>query len=152
MNVNIVRATVGEPDVALLLGKHLDLMRAQSPAESCHALPASGLTGEDIHLFGARDASGLLAIGAIRSFGDWGEVKSMHTAEAARGRGMGRLVLGALIENARARGLSRLNLETGSGPEHAAARQLYSSEGFSECPPFGEYVHDPLSCFMTRAI
>jgi putative acetyltransferase len=29
------------------------------------------------------------------------------------------------------------------------ARALYRSVGFVECPPFGEYAHDPNSVFMS---
>ena len=27
-----------------------------------------------------------------------------------------------------------------------------AAHGFAECPPFGDYVHDPLSVFMTRTL
>jgi putative acetyltransferase len=46
-------------------------------------------------------------------------------------------------------GLSRLSLETGSWPYFLPARELYKRHGFLECPPFGQYVPDPNSVFMT---
>ncbi|WP_299679987.1 GNAT family N-acetyltransferase [uncultured Roseobacter sp.] len=152
MSFDVTRAEVSEPDVAALLARHFDLMRAQSPPESCHVLPVDDLAQPDIALFALREDGALLAIGALREFGTWGEVKSMHTAEAARGRGVARALLDVLIAEARAKGLQHLSLETGSGPEHAAARTLYARAGFVDCPPFGSYTHDPLSHFMTRAI
>ncbi|WP_227271144.1 GNAT family N-acetyltransferase [Roseobacter weihaiensis] len=139
-------------DVAALLDRHFKLMRSQSPAESCHVLPAEDFDGDDIHLFALREQNKVLAIGAIRLFGDWGELKSMHTVAEARGRGVGRAMLTALIAQARRLGLRQLNLETGSGPEHLAARHLYESFGFEVCDPFGSYVTDPLSVFMTRSL
>ena len=36
--------------------------------------------------------------------------------------------------------------------EFAAARALYKRYGFSYCEPFGDYVEDPNSVFMTKAL
>ncbi|MFK7761646.1 MAG: GNAT family N-acetyltransferase [Roseobacter sp.] len=141
-----------EADVAALLERHFNLMREQSPPESCHVLPANALDHPDIHLYALRYEGSAVAVGAIKAQGAAGELKSMHTAIEARGHGYGRILLVGLLEQARTLGLSRLELETGSGREHLAARNLYASEGFSECPPFGEYTHDPLSTFMAREI
>ena len=115
-------------------------------------MPADALSDDDISLFALRQQATLLAVGAIRHFEGWGEIKSMHTAQAARGRGAAKALLSHLIAEAQAAGLSRLNLETGSGPEHLAARRLYASAGFEDCPPFGSYKADPLSHFMTREL
>ena len=149
---NLVRVSAGAPDVSALLKRHFDLMRSQSPAESCHVLPADALDSPDITLFALREQDRAVAVGALRRMGTEAEIKSMHTAYEARGRGFARVLLQGLISSAREEGITRLNLETGSGAEHAAARALYQSEGFRECPPFGDYVSDPLSVFMTRAI
>lgn len=46
-------------------------------------------------------------------------------------------------------GLSRLSLETSSWSYFAPARELYLKHGFRECQPFGDYVADPNSVFMT---
>ena len=32
------------------------------------------------------------------------------------------------------------------------AQRLYEGFGFAYCPPFGDYVEDPNSVFMTRAL
>lgn len=148
----IVAARVDEPDVAELIARHFALMRAQSPAESCHVLSAAELAKPHVRLLALRQDQTALAIGALKITGSAGEVKSMHTRAEARGKGMGRAVLRALIGLARDEGLYRLDLETGSGAEHKAARAFYGSEGFVPCPPFGNYRTDPLSVFMTRAI
>ena len=76
----------------------------------------------------------------------------MHTAEAARGRGVGSAMLGHIMAAARARGMSWLSLETGSWPYFAPARTLYVRHGFVECGPFGEYREDPNSVFMTLVL
>lgn len=127
-------------------------MRAQTPAESCHVLPAAALSGQDVRLFALREGGKIKAIGAIRIYDTWGELKSMHTDAAARGQGFGAAMLASLIGSAEEYGLQSLKLETGTGSEHVAARRLYASAGFTPCQPFGDYSPDPLSVFMARDI
>ena len=92
----------------------------------------------------------IVAVGALKRLSaDHGEVKSMHTAETARGLGVGSAMLRQIMAAARARGMSRLSLETGSWAYFAPARAFYARHGFVECPPFGEYRADPNSVFMT---
>jgi putative acetyltransferase len=61
-------------------------------------------------------------------------------------------MLGHLLAEAAARGYARVSLETGAQPAFEPARALYASFGFEPCGPFGDYVEDPNSCFMTRRI
>lgn len=53
-----------------------------------------------------------------------------------------------ILDEARTRELERVYLETGSEDYFAPARRLYTRHGFSECPPFADYVLDPNSVFM----
>jgi putative acetyltransferase len=147
--VSITTVSSDAPDVRDLLATHLALMQAQTPAESCHALPSDALKSDDIILLGLYDGDSLLGVGALKRTGREGEIKSMHVRAEARGRGVGRMILDALLARARERGLDCVNLETGSGPEHAAARALYARAGFAGRGPFGPYRDDPLSHFMT---
>jgi putative acetyltransferase len=73
----------------------------------------------------------------------------MHTVQSMRRRGAGRAILRHIITRARARGISRLSLETGSWEYFWPAQAFYRSHGFVECPPFGDYVLDPNSVFMS---
>lgn len=73
----------------------------------------------------------------------------MHTAQAMRRRGAGSAMLRHIIATARAMGMSRLSLETGSWEYFRSARELYRSHGFVLCPPFADYVPDPNSVFMS---
>ena len=55
-------------------------------------------------------------------------------------------MLGRLIDEARARRVTLLRLETGIAQVEAIG--LYERTGFRRCPPFGPYHDDPLSpCF-----
>ena len=73
----------------------------------------------------------------------------MHTAEAARGQGIGRRMIEHLISVAREAGYKRISLETGSMAEFAPARALYASAGFEPCEPFANYRPSPNSTYMT---
>lgn len=77
------------------------------------------------------------------------ELKSMRTDPARRGTGIARQMLAHLVADARSRGVRRISLETGSMEFFAPARRLYAQAGFVECAPFGDYVEDPHSVFMT---
>ncbi|MBD1269168.1 GNAT family N-acetyltransferase [Aeromicrobium tamlense] len=128
-------------------------MFATSPAESVHALDLGALRHEAISFFTVREDGRLLGCGALKDLGGGhGEIKSMRTTAAARGRGVATAMLQHLLDTARARGLERLSLETGSEPYFAAARRLYVRHGFEECEPFADYVPDPNSVFLTRVV
>ena len=105
-------------DVAALLELHFNAMRGASPPEACHVLPASSLEHPSIRLFSARDMAGtLLGVGALKTLDSThGEIKSMRTAPAALGLGVGGKLLTHLIATARATGMTRLSLETGAPP------------------------------------
>lgn len=151
--VTVMPATADAPGIERLLVRHFELMRASSPAESCHVMEPGTLLEHDAVLYAARDGDAVLAVGALTVIAPGhGELKSMHTATEARGRGLARAILRALIDHGTREGLTRLSLETGTADLFAPARALYAAHGFVECPPFGSYVVDPLSVFMTRTL
>lgn len=137
----------------MLLARHLALMWDSSPAESVHALAPDDLARDDVAFFTLRDGAAVLGMGALRRIdARHGEIKSMHIVAEARGRGLARLLLGHLLDQARAMGYARLSLETGIEPVFAPARALYHAAGFAICPPFQGYHADPNSVFMTRLV
>lgn len=139
-------------DVHALLTRHLELMHAQSDPEDVHALDVDALTAPHITFVSARDGSDatLLGVGALAEIAPGhGEIKSMHTAEAARRRGVAGSMLAHLVGLAVDRGYARLSLETGSDEHFAAARALYARAGFVACPPFASYEPSDASTFMT---
>ena len=59
------------------------------------------------------------------------------------------MLLTHVLEEARARGYTRVSLETGTEDFFAPARTLYRRAGFVETGPFSDYALDPNSVFMT---
>jgi putative acetyltransferase len=148
--MRIVEGGLDDPRVAALLGAHVTRARAETARGSAHALDLDALRAPEITVWCAWEGDQVVGVGALKRLSaDHGEVKSMYTAEAARGRGVGSALLRRIIEAARARGMTRLSLETGSWPYFLPARALYARHGFAECGPFGEYRHDQNSVFMT---
>jgi putative acetyltransferase len=141
------------PDVSALLERHLAYAQAHTRPQDIHALDIGSLLDPAITFFSFRVDGELLGVGALRQLGeDHAEIKSMHTAEAARGSGIGRAMVGHLIAVARGRGVRRVSLETGSTPAFAPARSLYAQAGFEPCGPFGDYSPSPRSAFMTLTL
>ena len=95
----------------------------------------------------------LLAVGALKALDlSHAELKSMHTAEHARRRGIAAAMLEFLLDTAHRRGFTRVSIETGAMAAFAPARALYARAGFTPCEPFGTYHPSPNSAFMTRAL
>ena len=141
------------PAIHALLNEHLRSMHALSPPGSVHALDLESLRRPEITFWTAWDGPLLLGCGALMALSSThGEVKSMRTPEAQRRTGTGRALLVHIIATARSRGYDRLSLETGSMAAFVPARRLYESAGFTETGPFGAYVEDPNSTFMTLAL
>lgn len=164
--MNVSPDSPARDDVLRLLDEHLTDMFATSPAESVHALDHTALLAPTITFWTARDDDGTLlgccalsrldggdgasgADGANGGYRVYGEIKSMRTAGPARGRGVASALLDAVLAEARRRGYPRVSLETGTEDYFAPARRLYARHGFVECGPFGAYVLDPNSVFMT---
>lgn len=140
-------------EIRALLAEHLHSMHQLSPPESVHALDLDGLRKPGITFWTIWAREELLGCGALKELDrSHGEVKSMRTVSAHRRKGVARTMLEHIIAEARGRSYGRLSLETGSQPGFAAARTLYESFGFTCCPPFGDYVEDSNSVFLTRTL
>ena len=138
------------PEIALLLQAHLDHAARHSPRESIHALDLARLRDPRITFWSVWAGSELAGCGALRELApDHGEIKSMHTAQAHRGRGVASLLVAHILAEARRRSYRRVSLETGTMDGFAPARALYARFGFVVCPPFVDYRVDPHSVCMT---
>ncbi|MEY9963991.1 GNAT superfamily N-acetyltransferase [Streptacidiphilus sp. MAP12-16] len=78
------------------------------------------------------------------------ELKRMYTVPSARGRGLARLMLRFLEDEARRAGRRRVVLETGNKQPEALA--LYASEGYLPTEKFGIYRDHPDSVCLAKQL
>ena len=140
---------LSRPQVHALLEEHLANMHELSPADQVFALDLNKLRAPEITFWTVREAGALMSCGALRELSPThGEIKSMRTPAAARGRGAGRAILEHIITVARQRGYTRLSLETGTHAAFGPAHSLYRSKGFEFSGPFANYLPNEHSVFM----
>jgi putative acetyltransferase len=141
------------PEIHELLQEHLRNMHLHSPPESVHALDLEGLRQPEITFWTVWEDGELLGCGALKELdSQHAEIKSMRTASAHLRKGIAAHLLRHILEESARRGYTRLSLETGSMEAFEPARQLYARFGFAYCGPFGDYVEDPYSVFMTKEL
>ena len=138
-----------DPRVIDLLRLHLSGMQANSPAGSVQALDLSGLQQPAISFFTAWEGETLLGCGALKELdAASGELKSMRTYPGHLRKGVGQAMLDHLAVLARARGYTRLSLETGSGDAFEPALALYRKNGFRNGARFADYEASAFNQFL----
>lgn len=107
--------------------------------------PGTKPSAADIAVFYvAFDGERAIATGGLRAIDDThGEVKRMFVDAAYRGSGVAAQMLGTLEDDARARGWTRLVLETGD--TMIPAQRFYARQGYLPIPLFGPYLGSDLS-------
>lgn len=148
--ITVEPAVPTDPGPAALLAEAQALQAELYPPEHNHALPTEALLADNVRFLAAREGQAVLGVGAVVLKDGYGEVKSMFTAPAGRGKGVAAAILRALEDIALEEGLAMLKLETGD--ELAAAVRLYERFGFARCGAFGDYVEDGSSVFMEKAL
>ena len=88
--------------IAAFLQEHLENMFEITPPESIHALDLDGLRSPEITFWSAWEGDELLGCGALKELDvKSGEVKSMRTVKAHRGKGVGSRLLEHIIAEGR---------------------------------------------------
>src|SRR3954454_1268216 len=102
-------------DVRRLVQLHRDWSLQQTPPQFSFSVEPDAVEESGITLLSARSVSReLLGVGGLKQLdASHGEIKTMHTALEARGRGVAGALLMALLVEARRRGYARVSLETG---------------------------------------
>ncbi|MEU1052540.1 GNAT family N-acetyltransferase [Streptomyces sp. NPDC005876] len=143
-----------EPALARLDRETWSYQHAVSPRPEPDAPFFSERSGPGAHLVAELDGTvvGYVRLGLPTPLASNAHVRQIHglaVADAARGRGAGRALLRAAVEEARRLGARRLTLRVLG--HNTAARKLYESEGFvvegvqpEEFHLDGEYVDDVL--------
>lgn len=151
--MRIVPGDFDDPQILALLRLHLDGMHAASPPGTVYALDLSGLRTPEIAFFAALEGATVVGMGALKALGpSHGEIKSMRTHPDHLRKGVAARLLDHLLALARTRGYRRVSLETGTGPEFAAADALYRRYGFANGECFGEYAPSEFNQFLHLAL
>lgn len=138
----------GEP-VRNLLALHLAGMQANTPPQHVRALDLSGLQKPQITVWTAWRGAAIAGVAALNQFApDHGELKSFRTHPDHLRSGVASALLDHIIAQARARGLTRLSLETGRGEAFAPALALYRSRGFANGEAFSDYDASSFNQFL----
>lgn len=153
MTFAIRPADFAQPALRAFLQAHLDDMEPTAPPESRHALDLAGLQRPGVRVWVAADGDAVIGTVALAPLTPrWEELKSMRTDPQRRGEGIAARLLAHALDDAWVRGIERVSLETGSQEFFAPARRLYERHGFTVSGPFGSYVLDPNSVYMTREL
>lgn len=151
--MRIIEDDLSHPDVVALVTWHVAEAHANSPEGTAYVLSVDRLRDPALTIWTAWDDDALIAMAGLKRIAArHGEVKSMRTVPAATGRGIGARMLDHVIAEARARGYTRLSLETGGNEAFAPARRLYERAGFTRCKPFADYNESEFNMFYSREI
>ena len=137
-------------EIMEFLKEHLFEVSLYLPPESIHVIDIGSLQKPNITFWSIWDKSRIVGCGALKELNPkHAEIKSMRIALTHRKKGVASRLLKYIIDEARKRNYSQLSVETGSMDAFLPARRLYMKHGFQYCEPFGEYIEDPNSVFMT---
>nr|WP_272008204.1 GNAT family N-acetyltransferase [Roseovarius sp. ZX-A-9] len=139
-----------DPGPRALLEQSHALMTTLFTPEENYFLGFEALCAPEVHFLIAREGAEILGTAALVDKGTYGELKSMFTSPAARGKGVGAALMRAIEDHARAAKLPVLKLETAQ--RLAEAVRLYERHGFTECDRFGDYVPNDASYFMQKRL
>jgi len=125
-----------------------------TPREFQFQLTVEQMAEPSVTLFVARDETGrAVGMGALKEHGEGlGEVKRMYTLPEVRGQRVGAAILKRIEEEAHARGVARLVLETGEAPGFEPAWRVYERGGFSTCGAVLDYPDSGFSRFYEKKL
>lgn len=149
MSIGIERPD--QPQVIALIDALDAYQKPLYPADSHHGIDMAALCAPGVVFAVARDDSGrACGCGAVVLMSGYGELKRMYVLPESRGQGLGVALLEFLERQAQVHDRPLLRLETGiRQPE---ALRLYARAGYRERAPFGDYLPDPNSVFMEKAL
>jgi len=141
------------PEVITLLNDHLRHMIDITPPGCVHALDIEALKRPEITFWSVWENSSLVGCGALKEIDpDHAEIKSMRIITSHQRKGIASRLLQSILNQARKRNYQRVSLETGSFDTFVPARNLYEKFGFRYCGPFGDYIKNDHSVYMTMTL
>nr|CAD6415459.1 N-acetyltransferase [Rhizobium sp. Q54] len=151
MTVKITAESPRQPEILRLIELSDAYAASLYPAESNHLVDVSTLERPSVLFLVARkEAAAVGCCALVEATDGTAEIKRMFVDPNARGLRIGKLLLEAILERARRRGIGFVRLETGIRQPEAIG--LYRAYGFTEIAAFGCYKPDPLSIFMEKRL
>jgi GNAT superfamily N-acetyltransferase len=150
--VRLSPAAWDDPVVQRLTAAQQTELRGRYGPDSEPGVPPSA-ADVAIVLLATDDDGTPVGCGALRPLAaDSAEIKRMYVVPQARGRGLSKVILAALEDEARSRGWTTLRLET--GPKQPEAVALYARAGYQPIGAFGHYVgdRDDWSLYFERSL
>jgi GNAT superfamily N-acetyltransferase len=124
---------------------------ARDPAGPIHGLHPCEHRDPRLRFFVLAVGGEPAGCGAIRELEPGtAELKRMFVRRLYRGRGLSRVLLRGLEDEASRAGIRVLRLET--GPRQVEALSLYRSSGYTAIPRYGEYSESPDSICMEKPL
>ncbi|MEM7509034.1 MAG: GNAT family N-acetyltransferase [Pseudomonadota bacterium] len=138
------------PDALAMIAESEAELAALYPPEVRYAFSPRQLTDAGVIFFVALGGDTPVGCGGVAPCDGYGELKRIFVTRAVRGQGIAQIIVKRLEDEARARALPLMRLETGErSPE---AIRAYEKIGYSRCAPFGDYVENGSSVFMEKAL
>lgn len=137
-------------EVRELIAELDEYQSALYPAESNHLDSIESLRRPNVCMMALFDQALPVAIGAVKIFDDYGEIKRLYVPPAHRGKGYAKTIIKALEQRLVDRGITTARLETGIKQHQAIS--LYRRHGYVQRDAFGIYCEDPLSLFMEKQL
>lgn len=140
-------------DIVALIQQSRQHMADLYPADSIYQEDTSCLLESNVYFVGGYLDSELTGIGAVKKFDTcprYGEIKNLFVDREYRGRGVSRLIMGALEQHLIGQKITLCRLET--GVSQPAPIGLYRTLGYTETTVYGDYKPDPFSVFMQKEI
>ena len=147
----IALETPRQPDVERLLQAADRRSASLYPSESRFGSAAATLVRQQASFYVVRlDGRAIGCGGFVLDADGDAELKRIFVEDAARGAGIGRMILHALEQAAKRQGVRTMRLET--GVKSVEAIGLYRRFGYAQRGPFGSYGPDPQSVFMEKRL
>ncbi len=140
-----------DPKQAENLIKELDAYQSKLyPPDSCHLDSIETLQNENTYFYGVIENEEIVAIGSVKIFQDYGELKRIYVPPAQRRKGLAKEIIDKIEDLLISKNIFLSRLET--GPYSKDAIGLYEKLGYSICEKFGSYKDDLLSTFMEKKL
>lgn len=151
MAITITIESPLQDEVRTLVSELNDYLLDRTPPEYVFHLTAEQMAEPGVTVWVARDSGEAIGCGALkRHDARIAEVKRMFTRESHRGQGVGRRILGEIVNTALDEGIEDLVLETGD--RHHAAWAIYEKAGFLRCGPVLDYPDSEYSIFYHKQL